>query len=496
MNNTIKKLLKKITVFVMFFLSLNTVKAASNFEMVFGKDIYDRCNESTQCIPLCIYGTPEGTNYWHAYNGESAHIGYYYSENFGWEFGVTGEEDAVFFSRSTILPASDIYWSNFKDYEGTKQLPWNKATPDNPDRKTVWKPYDKMKENFECPLYLAEDRGGEVELCLSNEKGTCKEQNNIGTRFQEDRPLVSSFADDVKKVIDDTYDKLYIYGADSNDLVYVDPHIEKKIDFLYTADPSFKENYDSSKSKQDNLKSYCPILAENLKDEDKYFGTLTGNVIEYRDTLNKQLQESATALGVRNKEVYTDETLSTLLTIKYSSGTKKYRNIYDEKTKQTYIEKLHSLYAQNTVKSLNNAREVCNAIPGNKIQYDESKLKDMLTTTYATTVYKNVQLDMNSQFSCNSLGELAGLVKTGYFIIEIIALVILIVFTALDYIKIVFTGEQEEMKKTNKRLGTRIIIMAVILLLPALINFTLRLFHIEGFNSENPLCVNLKEKDK
>ena len=50
------------------------------------------------------------------------------------------------------------------------------------------------------------------------------------------------------------------------------------------------------------------------------------------------------------------------------------------------------------------------------------------------------------------------------------------------------------MKKTNKRLATRLIVMIVILLLPALINFVLGVFNIEGFNSENPLCVEIKNK--
>ena len=495
MKNAKTKLLKKILMFAMFFTCINTVSADSNFEWDYSAPLYSRCNEGTNCIPICVYGTPEGAKYQNTTSEDSAYIGYYYSENFGWEFGLVDVDDATFFSKSTILPASDIYWSNYKNYEGKKQVSWNKATPDAPDGKTVWKPYDKLRDNFECPLYLAIDKGGDVELCLSNEKGTCKTQNNVGTKFQQDRPLTYSFANEVKSVIDDTYNELFIYGADNSDMIYVDPHVEKKINFLKQADSSFNEHYDANKSGDENLKNYCSILAENLEDEDAYFESLTSNATSYRDMLNQQLKASAAKLGVRNQEVYTDETLSTLLTLKSSSGSKKYRKIIDEGTNQTYIEKLHSLYAQNTVKSLNYAREVCNTIPGNNIKYNEAKLKTMLTTQYESTVYSNVNLDTVTQFTCNSLGELADLVKTGYFIIEIIAFVILIVFTALDYIKVVFSGEQEAMKKNNKRLATRIIVMAVILLLPALINFTLRIFNIEGFNSENPLCVKIKNTD-
>ena len=497
-------ILKIASLFTVFFTCINIVNAweSKNFNVEYGDNLYARCNESNKCIPICIYSAnKEADDDVTKNNGEVAYIGYYYSGKSEWEIGFESMNFmsgwVLIYTNSTILPATDIYWSNFRDFENEKQRPWNKATEDNSDG-TVWKPYDKLKSDFQCPEFITRDNidsTGTTELCLSNQKGTCKKQNDLfATHFEDDRSLKSSFAEDVGNVINDTYNKLFIFGSDSNDMAYVDPHMDKKIDFLLTADSSFKKNYDTNKSGQENLKNYCPILAENLKDEDKYFSSLTTNVTDYRDMLNKQLQESATTLGVRNKEIYTDETLSSLLTLVDSSGNTKYRKIMDEATGQTYIEKLHSLYAQNTIKSLNYARETCNAIPGNNIQYDETKLKNMLTTNYETTVYENVKLDTDSTFDCGTLGELADLVKTGYFIIEIVALVILVVFTVLDYAKVILSGEQDQMKKTNKRLATRLIVMIVILLLPALINFVLGVFNIEGFNSENPLCVEIKNK--
>lgn len=492
-------ILKIASLFTVFFTCINMVNAKSNFIDKQTTNLYENCNESNKCIPLCVYNAnPNDGDDISKNNSEIAYIGYYYSEH-SWELGVF-YYDRLLYTKSTILPSTDIYWSDYIDYEKEKHIPWGKVVLDNEDGMTSWKPYEKLKNEFKCPSYFTYDVSGtSTELCLSNSINTCKKQDDFlgtatGTKFKKDRSLKSSFAEDVGNVINDTYNKLFIFGADSNDIAYVDPHMDKKIDFLLTADSSFKKNYDTNKSGQENLKNYCPILAENLKDEDKYFSSLTTNVTDYRDMLNKQLQESATTLGVRNKEIYTDETLSSLLTLVDSSGNKKYRKIMDEATGQTYIEKLHSLYAQNTIKSLNYARETCNAIPGNNIQYDETKLKNMLTTNYETTVYENVRLDTDSTFDCGTLGELADLVKTGYFIIEIVALVILVVFTVLDYAKVILSGEQDQMKKTNKRLATRLIVMVVILLLPALINFVLGVFNIEGFNSENPLCVEIKNK--
>lgn len=500
-------ILKIASLFTVFFTCINIVNAweSKNFNVEYGDNLYARCNESNKCIPICIYSANKEVDAdITKNNGEVAYIGYYYSGKSEWEIGFVSLNNmsgwVLTYTNSTILPATDIYWSNFRNVNNDKQVTWNKATENSADGQTVWKPYDKLKSDFQCPNFINRDNinsAGTTELCLSNIKETCRSQNDItGTHFdvEGDRALKSSFDADVKKVIEDTYNKLFIFGADSSDIAYVDPDVNKKIDFLLAADSNFKKKYDTNKSGQDNLKDYCPILAENLKDEDKYFSSLSGNVTDYRDMINKQLQESATTLGVRNKEVYTDETLSSLLTLVDSSGNKKYRQIVDESTGQTYIEKLHSLYAQNTIKSLNYARDLCNTIQENNIKYDEAKLKNMLTTNYETTVYENVKLDTDTTFDCGTLGELADLVKTGYFIIEIVALVILIVFTVLDYAKVILSGEQDEMKKTNKRLKTRLIIMIVILLLPALINFVLGVFNIEGFNSENPLCVEIKNK--
>lgn len=480
------KILKKMFFFILVFMCISRVSASKDFNSKYPSKLYDRCNEDSKCIPICTYAAISSEQYdANATNGEIAYIGYYYSEH-AWELAVLIDQELVY-TKSKILPTSKIYWSNLNAVEKVKDKKWNKAPE-----------YDMLKNDFKCPDFFTYDEiGANYEMCFSNFSNTCKEQNSTftmgGTKFEKDRSLKYRYTSDIKNVIEDTYDNLFLFGSDSYNMIYVDPHMDKKINFLLEADASFKKNYDVNKNRQENIKNYCPILAENLKDEDKYFESLTSNATSYKEMVDKQLQESATKLNVRNKEVYNDETLSSLLTLVDSSGNKKYRQINDE-TGQPYIEKLHSLYAQNTIKSLNYIRETCNATTNTKIEYDEAKLKNKLTTHYESTIYENVNVDIDSTFSCGTLGELADLVKTGYFIIEIIAIVILVVFTALDYAKVILSGEQDEMKKTNKRLATRLIIAVVILLLPALINFVLGVFNIEGFNSENPLCVEIKNK--
>lgn len=499
MKKNRKKMLKIMSLFILFLTCINGVKADSNFKIEYGKDLYARCNENNKCIPICIYNAnSDDLEDDSATNGEIAYVGYYYSGKSEWEIGfeMLNNMDGwiTVYSNSTILPTTDIYWSNFRDIEKEKQLTWNKATEESTDGQTLWKPYDKLKNDFKCPDFITRDKSnslGTSEMCFSNKSGTCKKQNDLFfTHFEDDRPLKSSFAEDVGNVINDTYNNLYIFTSPNP--AGADPDSDKKLKFLADVDKDFNKKYNPAKPTRDNAIEYCSILEEKLKDEEKYFNSL-GNEQAYRNIIDRQLQVSAQSLNVRNKEVYTDETLSSLLTITDSSGNKKYRQITDP-TGQTYIEKLHSIYGQNIRTSLNYVKDMCNTLPDKNIEYDEQKLVDTVKTKYETTVYKNIKLDTDSQFSCGTLGDLADLVKTGYFIIEMVALVILVVFTVLDYAKVILSGEQDEMKKTNKRLATRLIIMVVLLLLPALINFVLGVFNIEGFNSENPLCVEIKNR--
>lgn len=478
------KMLKIISFFIMFLTCINIVKADSNFKDKHTSNLYENCNASNKCIAICVYNSNsnDGDDI-SKNNGEIAYIGYYYSEH-AWELGVF-IYDTLTYTKSTILPTTDIYWSNLNSVEKDSERKWSKTQE-----------YDWLKDNFKCPQFLTYDNNNYVELCLSNSENTCKEQDDLfgslsGTKFKADRSLKYNFATEVGNVINDTYNKLYIFSSQYP--AGADPDASKKLKFLADIDSTFNEKYNSGNTDREKAMGYCSVLKENLKDEDKYFKSLATKVTDYREIIDRQLQASATEKNVRNKEVYTDETLSSILTITDSSGNKKYRQITDP-TGQTYIEKLHSIYAQNVRTSLNYVKDICNSEPGNDIKFDETKLTNMLTTSYETTVYKNVKLDTDSQFSCGTLGDLADLVKTGYFIIEMVALVILVVFTVLDYAKVILSGEQDEMKKTNKRLATRLIIMVVLLLLPALINFVLGVFNIEGFNSENPLCVEIKNR--
>ena len=78
-----------------------------------------------------------------------------------------------------------------------------------------------------------------------------------------------------------------------------------------------------------------------------------------------------------------------------------------------------------------------------------------------------------------------------------VGLAILIIFSALDYVKIFLNDNADELKKANSKLIKRLIILIVLFLLPALVNTILNIFNIEGFNSSDPLCrevINISNK--
>ena len=110
-------------------------------------------------------------------------------------------------------------------------------------------------------------------------------------------------------------------------------------------------------------------------------------------------------------------------------------------------------------------------------------------------MYKDPQIDLSeADFDCSFLTDVADIISTGYFIIEMVGLAILVIFTAMDYVKIFLNDNADELKKANSNFIKRLIIAVILFLLPALVNFALRIFKIEGINSEHPLCVQISNK--
>lgn len=89
-----------------------------------------------------------------------------------------------------------------------------------------------------------------------------------------------------------------------------------------------------------------------------------------------------------------------------------------------------------------------------------------------------------TRFACGFIGEKTmGYIKTLYTIIKIIIPALIIVLGMIDFMKVLFSGEEKDMKTAGKRFLKRIIAGVIFILLPILLQFLIELF---GF-SENCL---------
>ena len=94
-------ILKIASLFTVFFTCINIVNAKSNFIDKQTTNLYENCNESNKCIPLCVYNAnPNDGDDISKNNSEIAYIGYYYSEH-SWELGVI-YYDRLLYTKSTI----------------------------------------------------------------------------------------------------------------------------------------------------------------------------------------------------------------------------------------------------------------------------------------------------------------------------------------------------------------------------------------------------------
>ena len=88
----------------------------------------------------------------------------------------------------------------------------------------------------------------------------------------------------------------------------------------------------------------------------------------------------------------------------------------------------------------------------------------------------------NGELFCGIFGEgTFGFIKSIYTVIKILIPVLIIVLGIIDFLKVVFSGEEKDMKASGTRFLKRIIAGIIFILLPALILF---LFNIVGFSED------------
>ena len=59
----------------------------------------------------------------------------------------------------------------------------------------------------------------------------------------------------------------------------------------------------------------------------------------------------------------------------------------------------------------------------------------------------------------------------------------------MDFIKAITQEDDSKMKEAQKRFIHRLIAIALLFVIPFLLNFVLRIFNIPGLDAKNPFCI-------
>ena len=79
---------------------------------------------------------------------------------------------------------------------------------------------------------------------------------------------------------------------------------------------------------------------------------------------------------------------------------------------------------------------------------------------------------------CNIIkGELVDFLKTAFWIISIVGIILVVVMTAISFIKAIVGSDDEKFRDAIKHLYTRIIVIIILLLLPVLLSFIIDLIN-------------------
>lgn len=478
-----KNIVKIIICLSLFFSGVNIVYAFNVFSNV-TNGIYSNCSEATSCVPLCSYGN------------DDAMIGYFYDNydimpksGIGWEITFhsatsSNYNDNIFYyvlDESGRIPNSHIY-------DGIKD--WQQGDL-----------YNDLDNSFKCPNIFYRDSskfGGYNEMCFSNSTGKCENISDLTSKFKSGSKLSYSFSEDYKKIMSQLYSNLSLTPSRA------DEEDNKNLEFLSLMDPGFK--YDSSISYKENSLKNCDYLKSKLDGEElsqQYSKQLNSSDYiskYYTDVIDVSLQDLA--FGYKYSYAYKFNNLKNIMSYNNKlTGDIVFRNIVFDADKT--FKDVGQIPVVNASRIALKVASVCNEDhmtnhpeDGNNeyINYNANNFTNTVKEDYEIYLFKDPKIEFIDEYDCSFLTDVADLISHGYFILEMAGLVILIVFSVMDYVKIFLNDNSDELKKANTNLFKRLIIAVLLFLLPALVNFVLRIFKIEGVNSDHPLCVQISNK--
>lgn len=91
-----------------------------------------------------------------------------------------------------------------------------------------------------------------------------------------------------------------------------------------------------------------------------------------------------------------------------------------------------------------------------------------------------------SDVQCDTITEY---VWKGYYILIVAGVILTVVLGILDFINATASSDKDNLKKAYKKFFKRVIVLAVLLLLPYILEFIFKIIPpIQGVNPDNPLC--------
>ena len=267
----------------------------------------------------------------------------------------------------------------------------------------------------------------------------------------------------------------------------------EKMEFLVKLDSNVK--FLSSLSPEENAKNNCHYIESKVKDDggvsyaqsimssnyvtNNYFADLDRTYSRVTDDL------SYSAL-LRYPEIFTYDIQKNMLI----DSNKNYRS--------DQFKKVDGLLENNIYQSLKYVSDVCSTV-GVDIKVDEPGIRSTVEKNYDLMRFNDPYIDFEEHFNCSDIftEEITDLIGTGYFILEMAGLAIMVIFSALDYVKVFLNDNADSLKKTNGNLLKRLIIVVVLFLLPGIVNFALRVFNVEnvkGTDDKNRLCIRISNK--
>lgn len=486
------KVINIIVCFIVFFSFSNCVLAKNyNYkEIGSATNLYSNCNDGNNCIPICVYTCDNSddctvANNWT--NGEIAYIGHYrivsgtypVDKDSGldniWEIGAMPTVMGLF----SPLNYANLYIWTYDNLLSSKNFKYGDVTRDKKlNELGEWantELYNNVSNSFVCPNYLHLGNKGMLSDAYEDanifSKALALKVVFSNDEFIGAKKLSYSFINELNLVLNNAY-KI----SSSNEGTSEFQLMHNAFTFLEEA--GGYDQYDNSLSSNENIEKFCNFLPD---DEEGYI-----NGLDSVKFINSRLKQSADIYATRYKNLYNFEDLSSILT---TPNGDKIKNLSGE----AYIDRISNLYLEETRNALAYFNGKCDLnLDLNQIQQG---LKEKIDEDYSNFIINPIEWG-DKEFNCDTLfgGGVAELIGKAYFLLEILSIIILIVFSVLDYSKVILNGEADEIKKSNQKLFKRLIIVVVIFLLPALINTILNIFDIEGFNSDHPLCIEIKNK--